>query len=221
MVQKKTKNLTLRTKAYREIKNKIVYLDLKPGDKIFESEIAQVLNMSRTPVREALLLLENEHLVVCDDRLGFLVKKLTSKEIEEYFDIRMAFEVFAVPYIVERITPSDIDDLKKNIEYAEISVNNEDVRNIIKYESEFHDIYYRATKSDVFYQTISGLIDKFQWLRAMAISAPHGAHQSFSDHKEIMIAIGNRDQNKLQLCLKRHIEHARDRFEYMKPFFMG
>jgi GntR family transcriptional regulator, rspAB operon transcriptional repressor len=76
---------TLHVKAYQEIKTETICLKPKPGEKISENEIAKGLKISRTPVREALLILENEKLVECDDRLGVAVKKLTTKEVEEYF----------------------------------------------------------------------------------------------------------------------------------------
>jgi len=76
---------TLHVKAYQEIKTKTICLKPKPGEKISENEIAKGLKISRTPVREALLILENEKLVECDDRLGVVVKQPTTKEVEEYF----------------------------------------------------------------------------------------------------------------------------------------
>ena len=153
----------LRLKAYEAIKGNIIFLDLKPGEKIFEAEIAKKLKISRTPVREALVMLENEKLVKCDSSLGYIVRRHTIKEIGEYFAIREALELFAVPLIIERITASEIKALKNNIKESEKYVGNNDLRNIIRCETEFHSIQYKATKSDIFFDTISGLIDKFLW----------------------------------------------------------
>lgn len=216
MEDKLQKNKTLRSKAYEEIKNKIIYFVLKPGEKIFEGEIAKDLKMSRTPVREALLMLENERLVECHPKLGFLVKKLTPKEVEEYFALRMAFEDFAAPFIIERITPTEIEALKRNVAEAEESVKKNELPGIIRCETEFHTILYRATKSDVFFHTISGLVDKFQWLRAMGLSAPEGARISLDGHKEILIAIEERDEESFKMLLRKHMQHGREKFEYMK-----
>ena len=176
--------------------------------------------MSRTPVREALLMLESEKLVECDPRLGFLVRKLTPKEVEEYFAIRILFEEFAAPLIIERITLPEVESLKQNIAEAQGYVEANDLHNIIRCETEFHAILYKATKSDVFFQTISGLMDKFQWLRAIALSAPDGSSLSLEDHKKILVAIEEKDVNALKGLLNEHMEHARKKYELVKAVIL-
>jgi DNA-binding GntR family transcriptional regulator len=207
---------SLRVKAYQEIKNQIIFLDLKPGQKIFESEIAEKLKISRTPVREALLLLENEKLVECDPRLGFMVKRLTSPEVEEYFSIRWVLELYAATLIIERITDSEIDALRNNVKMAEDSINKNDLRNIIKYETEFHKILYKSTKSDIFFSTISGLIDKFQLIRAIAMIAPGGSRESVDHHKRILSAIEKKDLEELKKIMEIHLNRAAEYYS-MSP----
>lgn len=210
----------LRFKAYENIKNKIIYFELKPGDKIFESEIAISLKISRTPVREALLMLENEGLVKCDDSLGFIIRKLSSKEVQEYFSIRNVIELFAVPLIIERISPSEIRQLEQNVNEAEASVERKDFQNIIRRETEFHEILYKSTKSEVFFQTISGLIDKFQWLRAIALNAQGGARQSLNDHKKMLKALEKKDGKELKKLNKLHLQHAAKKYALNQGVFL-
>ena len=210
----------LRFKAYENIKNKIIYFELKSGDKIFESEIAKSLKISRTPVREALLMLEHEGLVRCDDSLGFIIRKLSTKEVREYFSIRNVIELFAVPLIIKRISHSEIRQLEQNVKEAEASVERKDFQNIIKCETEFHDILYESTKSEVFFQTISGLIDKFQWLRAIALNAQGGARQSIDDHKKMLKALEKKDEKELKKLTKLHLQHAEKKYAQMQGVFL-
>lgn len=200
----------LRFDAYQEIKNRIIFLDLKPGEKIFENQIAQSLGTSRTPVREALLVLENERLVECDPRLGYIVKRLTSEEVEEYFSIREVLELFAAPLIIKRITDSEIDALRENVKTAEYYVEKHDLRNIIRYETEFHEILYKSTKSEIFFSTISGLIDKFQLIRAIAMMASGGPEESIDHHRKMLKAIAKRDSKTLKKFMKLHLERAKE-----------
>jgi len=211
---------TLRVKAYKDIKSKIIFLQLKPGEKIFENEIAQDLKISRTPVREALLILENEKLVECDGRLGFVVRKLKTKEIEEYFSIRKAFEAFAAPFIIERITASEIEELKKNITEAQDYLKINDFNNIVRCETKFHEILWRATKSEIFFQIISGLSDKFQWIRAIALSAQGACRESIDDHKKIITLIEKKDSDKLKRFIALHIERSRKKYALTQGLYM-
>ena len=171
------KESVLRFTAYKAIKDKIIYLDLKPGEKILESEIAESLSVSRTPVREALLMLENEKLVECNGSMGFIVRKFSAREIDEYFAVRKVIEEFVMSLVLQRITEPELKALRENTEEAERHVEAGDIRNIIRYESEFHELLYRAAKSEVLFETISGLTDKFLWLRALATKA-RGARNS-------------------------------------------
>ncbi len=212
MVEKQNDKKTLRVKAYHEIKNRITYLDLKPGEKIFENEIAESLGISRTPVREALLLLENEQLVECLPRLGYVVKRLTNQEITEYFSLRRTLEVFAVPLIIERITDEEIEALRANLREAEASVTEGDLRSIIRCETEFHQILYGSTKSKIFSRTISNLVDNFQLIRAIAMMAPGGRRESVNDHKCILDAIQRRDGDEFLRLIKEHIDRATEMY---------
>jgi len=212
MPEKQKDKKTLRVKAYQEIKDRITYLDLKPGEKIFENEIAESLGISRTPVREALLLLENEQLVECLPRLGYVVKRLTNQEIVEYFSLRRALEVFAVPLIIERITDEEIEGLRANLREAEASVTEGDLRSIIRCETEFHQILYGSTKSKIFSRTISSLVDNFQLIRAIAMMAPGGRRESVSDHKCILEAIERRDGDEFLRLIKEHIDRATEMY---------
>lgn len=209
----------LRYKAYEEIKNKIIYFELKPGEKIFENEIAERLKNSRTPVREALLMLENEGLVVCDPKLGYMVRKVAPKEVGEYFAIRSLIEEFAIPLILEHITPAEIKALEQNIKEAEKCVGTNDINQIMRCEVGFHEILYKATNSEVFVDTINRHVYKFQWLRVIALNSHEGASESLEDHKRMFEAVKKRDANALRRIIKQHIKHAEEKCAVVRTLF--
>ena len=91
MPKKTYQKKNLRIKAYNEIKDRILMFDLKPGEKIFEKDLVESLKISRTPVREALLMLERDRLVEWDNRLGFMVRRMQAQEIDVFFHIRELF----------------------------------------------------------------------------------------------------------------------------------
>ncbi len=199
----------LRVKAYEHIRKRIVFFELRPGDKIFESDIAARLKISRTPVREALLMLENEDLVICDNRLGYIVKRLSATDVEEYLALRETLELFAAPMVIKRIAPPEIKSLKNNLMKAERYVKKKDFYNVVKCESEFHEIIYKSTRSAIFYKTISGLIDKFQWLRSISLKAPGGFENSIAGHKAMLEAVVNKDLKAFKKIIRSHIGSAR------------
>jgi DNA-binding GntR family transcriptional regulator len=210
--QRKNKK-SLREEAYKLIKDRILFLDLKPGEKVFEAEVADILSASRTPVREALFALEHEGLVECDAKLGYIVKSFSGKNVEEYIGIRKALELYATPLIVERITPGQTKALKKNIQTAKVYFNKKDLKNSIRCETEFHQILYKATGSDIFFNTISSLVDKFQLIRAIALFGPDGPSLSLTQHEMILEAIERRDVQKLEKTVILHLNAALEEYK--------
>ena len=211
---------SLRAKVYEDIKSKILLFDLKPGDKINENNIASRLKISRTPVREAFLMLENEDLIRCDDSLGFIIKKLSYKDAEEYFSFREALEIYAAPMILKNIAPSEIKGLENNIKKAKAYAKGNDFRNTVKCEGDFHDILYNSTKSKIFFKTISGLVYKFQWLRAISLKAPGGVNDSLKGHEEMFKAITSKDLKRFKQSIRSHIAEAKRRALENGRFFL-
>jgi DNA-binding GntR family transcriptional regulator len=119
-------------------------------------------------------MLQHEKLVTCDDSLGFIVKRFSAKDVEEYFALRKAIEDFVIPLVVEKITKEEIAGLKANIaEGKRLIGKGGDIRSIIRCESEFHELLYRAAKSDILYDTVSGLLT-ISMVQSVALSVPEG-----------------------------------------------
>ena len=205
----KGKTTAFRFKAYQTIKEKIVNLELRPGEKIFENTLVESLNISRTPVREALLMLQQEKLVVCNESLGFIVRRFSAKDIEEFYALKKAIEEFVLSVVVERITEEEIGALKANIAEGERIIPEGDIRAIVRCESEFHELLYRAAKSDILFETISGLVDKGHWVRALALSVPGAAASSLSHHREMVDLIETKNLKALKRMMRSHLDEAR------------
>jgi DNA-binding GntR family transcriptional regulator len=207
---------TLRHQAYKIIKDKIIYLQVKPGESLFDSELEKEISIGRTPVREALLMLESEKLVECKNKSGYRVRKLSREEAYDYFAIRQVFEDFAIPLIIKGLTDDIVAELEQNIEKAKGYAERNDFYNIIRYETEFHDILYRTTNSKVFVEVISGIVDKFQWLRAIGLSAPGGIQESLDEHMKILAAYKAGDISEIRRITELHLLDAREKFASME-----
>lgn len=105
-----------------QLREAIVKNQLQAGQRIVEREIADAMQTSRGPVRDALLLLENEGLVVRYPHRGAFVAELTLKDVEEIYSLRQAIESLAVEYLIERATPQDLDELDGLVRQMEAKV---------------------------------------------------------------------------------------------------
>jgi DNA-binding GntR family transcriptional regulator len=203
---------SLRYKAHQIIKDKIITFELKPGDEIREGSIAKELSMGRTPVREALLMLEHEKLIECRANLGYVVKKLTRKEAEDYYALREALELFSAPLIIERITPEAVTELEAILAESERCAEKNDIQGVAECNTEFHKLLYKATDSEAFVELIFQLIDKIRWLLAMAVASRQGPGEALEDHSRIVDAIKKKDVEELKEEIRVHLRHAKDRY---------
>ncbi len=213
-----SKTMTLRQKAYKLIKENIINLYLKPGEKISEVELTKSLKISRTPIREALLMLEHEKLVECNNSMGFIVRRFTMKELNEYFIVRESLEDIVLSFVMQNITDEEIKSLHANVKAGESIVKNNNIPEIIRCETEFHEILYKAAKSDVFLEIISPLLDKFQWFRGIAFGVPGTAVSSLSQHKKMLELIDKKDLKGLKFLMKAHLKEVKSKMQYLSGF---
>jgi len=210
----------LRHKAFEEIKRRIISFELKPGERLIEGEIARDLDMGRTPVREALLMIEHEKLVECKSGMGYVVKKLTSKEVEDYFEIRSALERFAVPMVIAGATAKVIGEAEENIRASEELSASRNFHALITCHARFHQILYGATGSQAFIDTIAGIADKLQWIRAICLRSEGGVGQAQGEHRRILQALQEKDESALAVAIEVHLDHAREKFGFMEALLL-
>jgi DNA-binding GntR family transcriptional regulator len=207
-VERRGKKKLARYTAYEAIKNKILYLELRPGDVISETQIAKNLGTGRTPAREALLLLEKEGLIEIKENVGFSVRTFGIEELEEYRVIRSVIEEYAVAMAIQRMTADEVGELRKNLDGLKACVADGNFLNSVKYETEFHEIIYRAARSDVVRETISGLNSKFLWIRAASLTRRENVAQCLAEHTRIFKEIEAKNVAGAQKGLRRHLKHG-------------
>lgn len=126
------KKKSLSNFVYKEIKNKILSNEFIPGDKLIESDLANEMGVSRTPIREALIKLSEEGLVEAFPRKSFIVSKISLKEAKDLYTLRKALE----PVVIEEIAKEGITEKNKNLlkilEDMKSFLDNEDLRNLEK-----------------------------------------------------------------------------------------
>jgi DNA-binding GntR family transcriptional regulator len=130
--------VSLREQVAEQIRTAIIEGQLRPGDHIVESTLTEQLGVSRTPVREALILLEREGLVVALPNRGSFVRSFTEGDIDTIFSMRTTLENFAGELIIERLTQDDYDYMRDSIslQYAAISEGN--FKNVRSIDMAFH-----------------------------------------------------------------------------------
>ena len=148
-----TDNLTLNMDAYlplrdvvfNTLREAILKGELQPGERLMELQLASKLGVSRTPIREAIRMLEQEGLAVTMPRKGAEVARMTLKDMEDVLEVRDALDELAAQIACERMTAEQMQILKETKKEFEEILESGDVKKIADVDVRFHDIIYEAT----------------------------------------------------------------------------
>ena len=131
--------LPLRDVVFQTLREAILRGDLKPGERLMELHLASKLGVSRTPIREAIHMLQQEGLVVTVPRRGAEVAKMTEKDMEDVLLIREALEILAVQLACDNITEEQILLLEEKVSEFERVIQTGDIKLIAKADIDFQD----------------------------------------------------------------------------------
>ena len=137
--------LPLRDVVFNTLREAILRGDLRPGERLMELQLAAKLGVSRTPIREAIRMLEQEGLAVTMPRKGAEVAGMTLKDMEDALEIREALDDLAVRIACDKITDEQLKHLTDVKEQFEQSTKTGDVKKIAHADVNFHDVIYEAT----------------------------------------------------------------------------
>jgi DNA-binding GntR family transcriptional regulator len=132
--------LPLRDVVFNTLREAILKGELKPGERLMEMHLATKLGVSRTPIREAIRMLEHEGLAVTIPRKGAQVAKMTEKDLQDVLEVRDALDALAVVCACERMTDAQFVELKEAMKAFELATRTDDVRKIVEADEAFHDV---------------------------------------------------------------------------------
>ncbi|MBW2130300.1 MAG: GntR family transcriptional regulator [Deltaproteobacteria bacterium] len=201
--------VSIREKVYRVIRDEILNGNIAPGARLIETRLAKQIKTSRTPVREALHLLEREGLLVAIPRVGYRVKQLSWDEVEEICEIRAVNETLAARWAIKRITSKNIRALEKNIEEAEREVKEGNPKAFVERDAEFHEILVRASGSERLMELCEQLRRHMLRYRIESLYLAETALAAIEGHKGILECLKKRDEKRIGTAVRRHLEFAK------------
>lgn len=199
---------SLRNKVFKYIKSQIITGNYNPGESLVESKLAEELGVSRTPIREAIRLLELEGLVETTPNKGAVVLGISGKDVEDIFAIRELIEGLAARWAAERITPLEKKELKKVIDLMEFYSQKGDLDELAELDNQFHHIIYEATGSKILNLTLSNLHQYVQLARLESLKVPKRLDQTLSEHHAVLDSFMAGNPDKAQEALTKHVKNA-------------
>ena len=202
--------------VFDNLKQAIIRGNITPGEWLVESHIAQMLGISRTPVREAIHKLEREGLIERQPRGGFTILGLGRDDIEETFGIRSVLEGYAARLATVKHRSKELKALETKIEEFQVCLNSGKLDVLPKINTEFHDLLYALSKSPRLIHMINALRDQIFRFRQMILKDEKLAKISNEDHIQMLKFMRKRDAEGVEMLVRDHILRGQD--EVLREF---
>ena len=202
--------LPLRDVVFNTLRQAILRGELKPGERLMEIALSNRLGVSRTPVREAIRMLELEGLVIMIPRKGAQVAQITEQDMIDVLEVRLGLEELAVRFACERITDEELEKLGEAVQEFEESITNADLSALAEADVKFHEIIYQATHNQRLVQIINNIREQMYRYRIEYLKDVESRKRLLKEHYAIWAALKNRDKDNAVKYICTHIVNQQE-----------
>ena len=197
--------LPLRDVVFQTLRQAILREDLAPGERLMEIPLANKLGVSRTPLREAIRMLEQEGLVVMIPRRGAQVAGISEKSLRDVLEVRKSLEKLAVELACERMTEEDMKEMNRAEKAFSAAVHEGDALRIAETDEQFHDVIYNSTGNTKLVQLLNNLREQMYRYRLEHIKDEKSRLSLLEEHQRMMTALRSRDVELAKKAAGEHI----------------
>ena len=205
MIEHKT--ISLADQVFDHLENDILSGKYQRGEILTESKLSTELGVSRTPIREALRRLEQEHIIE-ESGKGSVVIGINEKDLEDIFMIRKSLVCQVAALAAKNRTEEQLKQLREALEFQEFYLNKKDPDQIKLMDSRFHETLYKLSGSTAFYDTLVPLHKKIQKYRRASVTNSSRAEASVAEHRKIYEAIEAKNTALAAKYASEHVENA-------------
>jgi DNA-binding GntR family transcriptional regulator len=188
------------------IKQSIFNGEYRPGDRLYEAQIAKQYNISRSPVREAIRALVIEGLLFMDEKSHIFVYKPTLQDVRDIYECRISLESTAVELTAERATNEQLKELEKTLEATTGAIKEENTESIVACNARFHELIIHYSGNARLIKLVEDLNGLIYYYRVLNIQGENRANTILKGHSDIYQAIKEKDPLKASNRLKEHTQ---------------
>ncbi|WP_247747096.1 GntR family transcriptional regulator [Alkalihalobacillus sp. BA299] len=222
-MKKKVTNYSTRDHVYQVLRENIISLELEPGQTISEKEISELLQVSRTPVREAFVKLVQEELLEVYPQRGTFISLIDLQHVEEARFIREHLERAAVREACKSFSAENLLKLEQNLAMQKLCVKEKDFNRLFELDEEFHYTITVGCGKERIWTVIQQMNAHLNRIRMLSLVANYNWDLILSQHEEIISAIKEKNPDKADKVMEDHLkkltfEQESLKSEYRKYF---
>lgn len=202
----------LRDVVCKTLRRAILAGKMPPGTRLLEVHLADEMGVSRTPIREAIRVLEQEGLVIMRPRRGAEVAKITVPQMRDVLELRTVLDVLAVELACERATDEDIKEIEKAAREFEQAVYDGDLHVMIERDTVFHRMLVAGSHNKKLIIVNHDMEDQVNRYRYETEKEASARGTLLKDHEAIIKAIKERDKNAASEAARVHVSRQMEEF---------
>lgn len=200
---------TLNQQVYSRLQEMIRSGSLRLGEQLDERTLASDLEVSRTPVREAIGQLVREGVVEYRPYRGNYIRKFTVKQVNDLFLVRAALEALAVRLAMPKISQEVVDKLRHILDNVHEALERNDMAAYSNADRAFHDALIHLTGNETLISSLDRLGFQIQMIRTIANRDPHVVERTHQERPRILAALEARDADMAAQLMEEHIDGVR------------
>lgn len=199
----------IKDQIYHQIKKEILSGSISPGSRLLEGRLAKQINVSRTPVREALHILEMEGFLESFPRVGYRVRKITWREAIEINEIRAVLEPLAAKKAIESEDQTYIEELEEVLKKTEKAARQNQIKSFFQYDTEFDEVILRASGMKTLIDVWATLRHRLKLYKMGAQDSIETMMRSIKGHWKIYECLRTKDKEGVERAIKEHLEDSK------------
>lgn len=199
--------LTLKDHVYNYIAKKIINGELQPNEKINENEIVKKMNISRTPVREALIQLASEGLLENVPRKGFVLSHVDENTAKELYAVIGLLEGYAAKVVAPVITEKELKDMDFYVSSMDLAINSNNFEMYYQLQAKFHDTYVELCGNKILLDTLVQMKKKFVrkvYRKESTDDMQQVLYNTNGEHRLILDLFRQKKYDELEMAVRRH-----------------
>lgn len=205
--------MNLTAKAYSDIRENILKGVYKQGQALTECFLSKELDMSRTPIREALKQLELNELIELSPNRCAIVRGINVQDIKDIYDIRSYIEGEAARLVAERITDEEIGSLEEIVDLGDFYFEKKNYEKLVAMDGSFHERLYLLTHSKMMRHILSELHSMIKPYRVRSILSEGRTENTLREHRAILNAVKSRDGELAKKLMIEHVKNSKSNLE--------
>ncbi len=203
--------LSLKEKIYRVLKQEIITAELPPEEMILEGLLAERFGVSKTPVREALTLLQRDGFVQSLHGRGYQISPISLQNVLETIEIRLVIERGTAEFAAKRIGKEELDALREVVESSSRFEEEGRLEEFPRLNRRFHELVAGAAKNRLLYESTVQVLDRMERVIHLEIAQPRDpVAYAKKDHQDLLDSLEAGDSAKARKIMERHILFAKE-----------